>query len=93
MKGLAKILLNLLDLAPARILASLGMGFVVYGSVMVLFNALISQAQSAWGQFGGPALQIASLAGIPDALGIILGSILARVSIEFLPKLSRLSNQ
>lgn len=93
MKGLAKLLFDFLDIAPARVMASLGMGFIVYGTVMSLINSLVSQAQSAWGQLGGGAMQIASLAGVPDSLGIILGAILARAAIEFSPKLSRLSSQ
>ncbi|MDO8827481.1 DUF2523 family protein [Methylophaga sp.] len=91
MKGLAKLLFGMVDLAPGRVLAALGMGFISFGAITAILNALVSQAQNSWNSLAGVALQIASLAGIPEALGIVFGASIARAAIEFLPKLGKLA--
>lgn len=91
MKGLISSLVSLVDIAPGRVLASLGMGFVTFGAVTTTINSVASIVSSNWGGLGGAALQLASLAGFPTAFGMIIGAVITRVSINTLPKLGKIT--
>jgi len=85
------LLIGLIDLAPGRILAALGMGFISFGAITVVLNQLISHFTSAWGGLGGASLQIASLAGFPVAMGVVIGALITRASLSAIPKLGKIS--
>ena len=63
-----------------RVLAGLGIGVLTYTGVDTGLNALISQAQQSWGGLPGDVLGLASVAGIPSCLGIVMGAMTARVT-------------
>ena len=74
----------------ARVLASLGMGFLTFAAVTTAANAMLSEFSSSWGGLSSTVLNIISLAGFPEALGWIIGAYLSRLALNALPKLSRL---
>jgi hypothetical protein len=92
MKGLMSSLVSLLDVGAGRVLASLGMGFISFTAVTGIVNLLISQLQSTWSGIGGAAFQLISIAGFPTALGITIGAIITRLTINAIPKLGKLTS-
>jgi hypothetical protein len=64
-----------------RALAALGVGVVTFAGVDTALTALISQAQSSWAGLSADVLGLAGVAGIPAALGVIAGAMVARVTI------------
>jgi hypothetical protein len=74
-----------------QVLVALGIGTISY----VGLSALAGQAQAAvldaWGQLGGSVLQLATLGGIPQSIGIILGAINARLAFLVVGRLGKLS--
>jgi hypothetical protein len=92
MKGLLSGLVSILDVAPGRVLASLGMGFISTAAVTTALNGMITIMESHWNNIVSSGFQIISLAGIPTALGITVGAIIFRVSLNSLPKLGKLSS-
>lgn len=91
MKGLASFIVSILDIAPGRVLAALGMGFVSYAAVGAVITSLVTQLTSTWNGIGGAGLQLISLAGFPTGLGIVIGAIVARVSLTQIPKLGKIT--
>jgi len=77
----------------ARVLASLGMGFISYASVTTAANALIASFSTTWGQIPDLAFRLLSLAGFPDAIGWIIGAVLAKLTITTAAKLGRIPQQ
>ena len=90
-KGLLSGLVAILDIAPSRVLASLGMGFISYAAISTAVNSMVSSFASNWASVGGEGLQLISLAGIPTGIGILIGCIIARVSLTSLPKLGKIT--
>jgi len=63
-----------------KVLVMLGIGLITYGALTTLVNSVIGYAVSNWGQLTGAALQLSSLGGIPQFLGIVCGALVARVA-------------
>ena len=65
--------------APMVIRAIIAAGFtaVTYTGVTTLVNSMVSDAQSKWSSMPATVIQLASLCGIPEALGMIFGAMLA----------------
>ena len=74
-----------------RALIAVGIGVVSYASLSALANTLIQTVQQQWGGVSGSILQIASLAGIPDAMSLLCGALLARVALVAVTKLGRVA--
>lgn len=79
--NLATFLLGMAGPLALRVLAALGVGVVTYTGVDTALNALIQQAQASWQGLSTDVLGLASVAGVPGALGIIAGAMVARVTI------------
>jgi len=84
-------LLEVLMTFGKKFLQLLGIGFLSYEGVTILTNSLIAQVQAAWGGLTGSALQILSLAGVPESLGIICGALVARASLVAVGKLGKVA--
>lgn len=74
-----------------RLLAAIGFGLITYAALTALVASVVSAAQSAWGGVAGAALQLSSLGGIPEVLGIITGALVARVAYNAVGHLGKLS--
>lgn len=69
-----------------RIMSALGVGIVSYAALSAALNSALSAAKGAWGGLTGDALGLVQLAGIPDAMSIIAGALIARVSLMVLKR-------
>jgi hypothetical protein len=81
MGTIASVLLALAGPMALRVLTLLGVGVVTFTGVTTGLQALISQAESSWATIPAAMLALASIAGVPQALGIVAGAIVARVSL------------
>lgn len=88
--GVAAFLLALVQPMIARILVALGFSIVSLVGMDAVLNTLIQQLQGAWGGLPSQLLQLAGLAGIGQALGILMGAVLTRVLIWQLARSTRI---
>lgn len=88
--GFGQLLLALVQPFVARVLLSLGFSVVSFVGMEMVMNGLISTAQGAWGGLPLAFLQLAGLAGIGEALSIIMGAVLTRVMIWQLQRSTRI---
>jgi hypothetical protein len=64
-----------------RIIAALGFTAVTYTGVTALVNELVGIAQQNWSAMPTAVLQLCTLSGIPQVLGMIFGAYMARVAM------------
>jgi len=81
MPTLFAFLLSAVGPLAIRVLAALGFGAVSFAGVTTAFNALIQYAQTSWGSLPIAVLQIATLCGVPIALGLVFGAASARIGL------------
>lgn len=74
-----------------KLLVGLGIGWVTFEAFNYLAVQLQGAVLSAWGQVGGVTFQILSLAGVPDALGIVLGGFTAKAAIAAVARLGKVA--
>lgn len=74
-----------------KVLIAMGIGFVTYEGLGLIANQVISEIQSLWGMQASDVVQILSIAGIPQSLGIFCGSLTARVSFVVASRLGKLA--
>lgn len=58
-----------------------GFTAVTFTGIQALVNGLISMAQTNWSAMPAAVLQLASLSGVPESLGMICGAYVARVGL------------
>jgi hypothetical protein len=81
MGTLANLLMSLGLPLAVRILTGLGVGTLTFTGVTVALQGLISMAQTSWSGLGADVLGLASIAGVPQGLGIVAGAMTTRVGI------------
>lgn len=74
-----------------KVLLALGIGFLTYEGVTTLVNVVITNMQTLWGGVTTTFLQFASLMGIPEAMGIMCGAMVARATIVAVGKIGRVA--
>lgn len=74
-----------------KVLVALGIGTVTYAGLSVMGNMLVGHVVASWGQVGGATLQIATLGGIPQAIGIVLGAFNARLAMMAYGRLAKVA--
>ncbi|OIR10938.1 hypothetical protein GALL_71060 [mine drainage metagenome] len=77
----ATLIMALVGPMAVRVIIALGFTAVTFTGVTVTANALISTAQSNWTAIPVAVLQLASLSGIPEFLGMIFGALVARLAM------------
>ena len=82
---------KLADVLPSKVMASLGLGFISSASFVVVMNSLVTLVVDRFGSMVGAGFQLASLAGIPSAMGIILGAFVTRAAFQGASKIGRVS--
>lgn len=91
MAGLGSFLVALAAPAARRIAASLGVGVVSYAAVSTALDTALQSAQAAWAGLPSQILGLVGLSGIPDALSIIAGALVARASLVAIKRLGVLA--
>lgn len=64
-----------------RVFAGLGIGVVSYVGLGAVFNQVRDSLLAQWGMVPVAAMQLLSIAGVPEAMGIILGAMACRFSM------------
>lgn len=64
-----------------RVLVALGFAAVSFAGVTTAFQGLTTYAQGAWSSLPASVLQLATLCGVHQGLGMIFGSMAARVGL------------
>lgn len=88
---LAVWLLALVGPLVKKVLLALGVGIVSYAGLHLLGSQINAAVLGAWGGVGGSILQILSLAGIPESIGITLGAINARIALIAVNKFGKVA--
>jgi len=78
---LAAWLVSLVGPMAARALIALGFTAVSFAGVTTAMTALVNLAQTSWSSMPANVLAIASISGIPEALGMITSAYAARVAV------------
>lgn len=69
-----------------KALTQLGVGVVAYQGVEMAANALVAQARASWSGMPADVLQLMAISGVNTALGIVVGGIMARISLTVLKR-------
>ena len=91
MSTLSALLINLASTLPGRVLIAMGMGFVTYSGYSVFVGYLITAVTGIYNNIPSTILQIMSLAGFGQALGIILGAMSSVAALKAMPHLGKIS--
>lgn len=86
----AAFFLSLVQPIIARILVALGFSLVSFVGMGAVLDQVIAASVGAWGGLPSQMLALAGLAGIGQALGIIMGAVLTRMMIWQLTKATRM---
>jgi len=68
---------------------ALGLGVLTFAGLQAAFDSAQSHVISAYGALAGVSLALADMAGVGQAIGIILGALAGRVGIAALGKIGR----
>lgn len=79
--NLAAFIIALIGPVVIRTIVALGFTAVTFTGVSTLSNSLVSYAQSSWSSIPTTVLQLATLSGIPEFLGMVFGALVARVTM------------
>lgn len=74
-----------------KVLVVLGIGTITYTGLAALGTQVQNAVISSWGLLGGSTLAIATLGGIPQSIGIILGALNARLAFIVVSKLGKIA--
>lgn len=69
-----------------KVLAKLGLGIVTFGGFQHIYDQLLAEVTGLFSSAGGPVLQLLTLSGTIDGLGIVLGAVAVKVSLLALGK-------
>ncbi len=89
--GFAGLLQGIAGPVVKKALSALGIGVVSYAAINAALSAVTSAVQSSYGSMTGDVAGILGLAGIGQAIGILLGAMAARISYAQLSKLQILA--
>jgi hypothetical protein len=64
-----------------RVVAALGLGVLTFTGVDNVLSTLITSAQNNWGSVAADILGLASVAKIPECLGLLAGAMSSRVTM------------
>lgn len=90
MTTIATFLLGIAGTLAGRVLLALGFGFVSYAGISVALDSVRGHVVAAW-SVGGPIINIMFLAGLGEAVGIILAALAVRSALYGVSQLRRVS--
>lgn len=79
--GFGAFLAAMVPTLVGRVMLTLGMSMVTFTGMSVVMDTLTQRAVSAWGALPASVVQLAGLAGLGEALSIIMGAIATRILI------------
>lgn len=72
-----------------KVMFAFGLGTITYAGLQTAFSAAQTQIIAHYGAMSAGTLQLADLAGVGQAIGIMLGAMAARVGMVALSKIGR----
>lgn len=84
---LAKFLDTYLGSFAKNVLSSLGIGVISYAGIKTVFDELVALAQSYFANMASDALSVVQLAGVGEAIGIIVGAITFKLTMTSMSNL------
>ncbi len=72
-----------------KILVSLGIGWATYEGLSIVANQIKLEVIASWGQMGAATLQILTLGGVTQAVGILLSALMALATLLASAKLTK----
>lgn len=75
-----------------QVLASLGIGFISYAALAAVAAGVVSHVQTNYGQIPASVIELVNLMGAGQAMGIVLGGIVARAAFGAITRLGKLSS-
>lgn len=80
--NIVSFILGLIGPLVVRGVLSLGATAIVFTGTEQAVNALVTYAQNSWSVLPLDVLEIASLSGVPDALGMIFGALVSIFAVQ-----------
>lgn len=74
-----------------KILAALGIGWLTYEGLALIGNQVQSAVLANWGAMPASMLQVLTLSGFTEAVGITLGAFTARIALTSFGRLGKIS--
>jgi len=90
MMTLASFLLGIVGTLAGRVLLSLGIGWISYAGVTTALNAVRGHIASAW-SVSSPVFDMLFLAGMGQAVGILLAAFGIRAAFYGISKLGKIA--
>lgn len=85
------LLLSLAGPLAKKVLSALGFGVLTYAAVQAVFTAAQNAMLSSYGQISADIVGPLEMAGFGQAVGIILGALSARLSVQIMSKIGRIA--
>lgn len=82
MSMLAGWLMAMVGPMVMRAIIAAGFTAITFAGVTALVNTLVGQAQAGWQSLPTTTLQLASLLGLPEVLGMIFGAYVACIALK-----------
>lgn len=73
-----------------KALVAIGIGTLTYVGIDQAFTAVKSNIISNYGMMAGASMQLADLAGVGSAIGILLGALAGRIALVVVSKLGNI---
>jgi hypothetical protein len=89
-QALQALFLTLATSIPARVLTSLGLGFITYEGFSGFIEDIATQTMQYWNSLPADIYNLLSLGGFTDALGITLASLTTRAAITLIPFIGKM---
>jgi len=74
-----------------QVLVALGIGWLTYEGLSAVGTQINIEITRLWGTMPASMIQMASLLGIPQSIGIVLGGIAGRISLTAVGKLGKIT--
>ena len=91
MSGFSSLMVSLAGPVVKKALAALGFGILTFAAVQAAFSTAQSALLASYGQISADILGPLEMAGFGQAVGIILGALGARLSVQAMSKLGRIA--
>jgi len=75
-----------------KVLLALGIGWITYAGLTQVAAQVQTAVLASWGQLGVVTLQIVSLAGFSESIGILLSAITARAALMAADRLGKVAS-
>lgn len=89
MTALGAFLVAIAGSVATRVMLALGLGVITYSGLTYIADQIRAAALASWGQIPATVVQLLGLAGVGDAIGIILGAVAVKIALRPLSFIGR----